>query len=128
MASRLLPLGLSCWHARRLGRGKGKELLLRGSLVEKLDRLSQRSIVRQIATLCRRVAEGEARHALLEQTIDISGGRVPLLAIDCDALRLKATQELVAPLRLYLEVLVGLLGQLERIVVVGRVKVLLLRG
>ena len=91
---------------RRFRRGDSEELLLCRALVEQVDRLAERRVVRKIATLCGGVAEGEVRDALLEQAIDVTCRRVVVLAIDRHTLRLQPTQQLLTPLRVDREVLV----------------------
>src|SRR5919112_3246925 len=86
--------------------GDGEQVALRLSLLHHLERLPQGCVEGQIATFRRRVAGNETRNALLEQAVDVAAGGAVLRAIEHDTLGREAAIELVAPLRLHLEVLV----------------------
>ena len=70
------------------------------ALVEQVDRLAERRVVGQVATLGGRIAERVVRDALVEQAAYVPVRRIVLLAVDGDALGLEPVVELVEPRRL----------------------------
>src|SRR5690348_16214658 len=118
-----------CRHAiDSVRRGRRREQIgLRLTLPNDLDRTLELHIVIELATLGRRIAEGETRDPVAEEAVDLARCAIVQPAIHRDAGSAEALVQLVAPLLTNGEVGFDLSLELERVVVERDIKLLRLR-